>query len=353
MLWILAIASALFTAVFVIPLRALIIRLGIVDNPRVLARKKHQQTTPLGGGVALYAGVLIPTLILWRSGNLLNNTLHTKTVISLFLGGIIIILGGLIDDRFHLRARYQFVFPFLATLIAIAGGVGSHSITNPLGGSFPLDKYVVELGFLGTIVILADTVTFLWLMGMMYTTKFLDWLDGLVTGVVLIGSLVLLIITNQTQWYDPEIARITAIFAGACAGFLCWNYAPAKIFLGEGGSLFTGFFLASLAALAGGRLAIAALVLVIPILDVARVLVRRIQRKQPIFHGDREHLHLQLVDSGLSVRQSVLLLYSISLLLGATVLFLQGEQQLIAQVCILALLLITGVWFTRRDKINL
>jgi len=353
MLYLLFVVSAILTYLVTIPVRNVMLKHNIVDKPKRLARKKHQKTTPLGGGIALFIGVLIPSVIVWQLGYLDSQSLQQKTLLALLLGGLVVTLGGILDDRFHLRARYQLIFPFVAALIAIAGGVGSHSITNPFGGSIALNSYVVDVGLLGTAVLLADIVTFLWLMGLMYTTKFLDGLDGLVTGIVFIGALVLLLLTTQTQWFEPEIARLTAIFAGACAGFLLWNYYPAKMFLGEGGSLFTGFFLASLAALAGGRMAVAALVLVIPILDVARVLVRRAQRKQPIFHGDREHLHLQLVDSGLSVRQSVLLLYSISLLLGATVLFMQGQEQLIAQVCILALLLIIGVWFTRKEKINL
>lgn len=353
MLWLIAICTAAFTWICAKYVRVFMQKLNIVDQPKRLPRKTHTRPTPLGGGVALYLGFCVPTLVLWKLGILSGGTLQEKTIVGLLIGGAVITIGGLLDDRFHLRARYQFVFPFFAALIAIIGGVGSHSITNPFGGSIALSTYVIELGFWGTAVILADIVTFIWLLGMMYTTKFLDGLDGLVAGVVLIGALVLLLLTNQAQWYDLEIAKLTAVFAGACTGFLLWNYYPAKVFLGEGGSLLTGFVLASLAALAGGRIAVAALVLVIPILDVARVLVRRAQRGQPIFHGDREHLHLQLVDSGLSVRQSVLILYSISLLLGATVLFLQGQQQLIAQVCILALLLVIGVWFTRRDKLNL
>lgn len=353
MLWVIAFVTAVFTWLSAKYVRILMQRLQIVDQPKRLPRKTHKNPIPLGGGVALYVGISLPILVLWKLGFLSGQSLQEKTIIGLLLGGAIVTIGGLLDDRFHLRARYQFIFPFLATIVAIIGGVGSHSITNPFGGSISLSTYAVELGFLGTAVILADILTFIWLLGMMYTTKFLDGLDGLVTGVVLIGALVLLILTSQVQWYDPEIAKLTAVFAGACAGFLLWNYYPAKLFLGEGGSLLTGFFLASLAALAGGRIAVAALVLVIPILDVARVLVRRLQRGQPIFYGDREHLHLQLVDSGMSVRQSVLVLYSISLLLGATVLFLQGQQQLIAQVCILALLMVIGVWFTRRDKLNL
>ncbi len=353
MLYLYAVISACITALVIFPLKYVMSRLGIVDHPERVTRKHHKSSTPLGGGIAIYLGLLLPTLYLLWDGTIVSADIPAKTTLGVLLGGAILVIGGLIDDKYHLRARYQIIFPVLAASVALIGGVGSHGITSPFGGTFSLGSLQYSFGSLGTLVLLADAVTFIWLLGLMYTTKFLDGLDGLVTGIVLIGALVIVIITGQSQWAQPEVAALASVFAGACAGFLLWNYHPAKIFLGEGGSLLTGFVLASLAALAGGKIAIAALVLGIPIIDVGRVLIRRAQRGQPVFFGDREHLHLQLVDSGLSERQSVLLLYSISLLLGATVIFLQGKEQLIAQFCILVLLLLIGVWFTRKEKINL
>ena len=156
-------------------------------------------------------------------------------------------------------------------------------------------------------------------------------------------------LSRQPEWYQPEVAILAVIFFGACLGFLVWNWHPAKIFLGEGGSLFTGYVLGVLAIVSGGKIATTLLVVGIPMLDVLRVIIRRVQKRKPIFVGDNEHLHFKLIDSGLSQRQAVLLLYSISFLFGITTFFLQSKQKLIALSFLLVLMLLIGVWFSRRE----
>ena len=110
----------------------------------------------------------------------------------------------------------------------------------------------------------------------MYTTKFLDGLDGLVSGLSVIGGLIVAGLCLFTKFFQPEIATISLIFAGACAGFLIFNFYPAKIFLGEGGSLFCGFILGTLAIISGGKIATTLLILGIPILDLIWVILRRL-----------------------------------------------------------------------------
>lgn len=202
------------------------------------------------------------------------------------------------------------------------------------------------------IVWLADILVFLWLFGMMFTTKFLDGLDGLVTGIVAIAAIVIYLLSLQPAWYDPGTAALSIIFVGACLGFLIWNFNPAKIFLGEGGSLMTGFILGCLALMSNSKIAVTIMVVGIPMVDVLRVIVMRLRKGKPVYMGDREHLHYRLLESGLSHRQAVLLLYAISSLFGMTALFLQAEHRLIALSFLFVLMLLIGLWLSKREAVR-
>jgi UDP-GlcNAc:undecaprenyl-phosphate GlcNAc-1-phosphate transferase len=191
------------------------------------------------------------------------------------------------------------------------------------------------------LILLADLFTIVWLLGMTYTTKFLDGLDGLVAGISVIASVTLFFLSLQPNVMQPETALICIILGGASLGFLFWNFHPAKIFLGEGGSTFIGFMLGTLAIISGGKIATALLILGIPILDVLWVILRRIiNRKSPFRTADRKHLHFRLLDLGLSHRGAVLFLYFISLTFSVVALLFQGKEKVLA-LGILCLLMVT------------
>ncbi len=324
-------------------------RLGVVDKPKAKSRKIHKKKIPLGGGLAIFLSFFIVSGYLLCYSDFMARDITGTQMLGLFIGGLFLMIGGFLDDKYSLCARAQIIFPILAALSIIVFGIGPRVITNPLGGTITLDYKLAVIG-LGNWIIVADILVFFWLLGVMFTTKFLDGLDGLVAGVVSIGALIIFFLSLQSQWYQPEVAMLAIVFSAACLGFLVWNWHPAKIFLGEGGSLFTGFMLGSLAIISGGKIAITLLVIGIPMLDVARVMIRRMQKNKPIYLGDQEHLHFKLLESGLTQKQAVLLMYSISFLFGFTALFLQSSQKLIALVFLLALMLLLGVWFSFRDK---
>ena len=336
-------------SLFLTPLvRSLMRHFQIIDRPKGEERKIHKKNISLGGGLAIFGSFFIAVGVATFFDAFGSDVEH-RHLWGMFVGGSILMIGGLIDDKYTLRARTQFVPPILAALAIIAFGVGPHEVTNPLGGVIRLDQWVISFDTLGNWVVLADIVVFIWLMGVMFTTKLLDGLDGLVAGISAIGALMVFFLSRQAQWYQPEVATLAIIFAGACLGFLFWNWHPAKIFLGEGGSLFTGFILGTLAIISGGKVATTLLVLGVPMLDIVRVMSLRLWRKQSIFEGDSEHLHFKLVHSGLSQKQAVFLFYTISLLFGMTTLFLQSRQKLIALVFLLVLMLVTGIWFAHKD----
>ena len=323
-------------------------RFEIVDLPRVLGRKIHKKMIPLGGGLAIFASFFIIVGLAFVEGSRLGQEITSRSMLGLLIGSLILMVGGFLDDKYNLRPRYQFLFPILAALSVIVFGIGIPAVTNPSGGLIDLSTIRIPVDGLGNVVLFADLLVFIWLIGMMYTTKFLDGLDGLVAGITGIGALVIFFLCLQKQWFQPEIALVSIIFAGACLGFLVWNWHPAKIFLGEGGSLFAGFILGTLAIISGGKITATLLIVGVPMLDLIRVVIRRLQNKKPIYIGDSEHLHFRLLESGLSHKQSVLLLYSISFLFGLCALFLQSSEKLIALSFLFILMLLVGVWFSRK-----
>ena len=211
-------------------------------------------------------------------------------------------------------------------------------------------------GVPATVTLWAELFTVVWLLGMMYTTKLLDGLDGLVSGLGTIGALMVFLLSSATRWYQPDTALLAAVVAGACFGFTLWNWHPAKIFLGEGGSLLIGLFLGVLAIISGGKIATALLIMGIPILDVVWVISRRVlvEHTNPFRTADRKHFHFRLMDAGLSQRQVVLVFYLCALLFGSLTLVLQSRQKVVALAGLLVVMIGLGlvvVWRSHRQRI--
>ncbi len=321
------ILSSLFTFLAI----KIAFKLGIVDNPG-LERKIHKTSTPLLGGVAVFFAFVILALI--YKNDLLAGDLELHHLLGVLMGSTFLMIGGVLDDKYDLGPGKQFIFPILAVLAVVIGGVGIEKITNPFGGLTYLDQLRIPIADFGGgmhyFMVIADTFTILWLLGMMYTTKLLDGMDGLVTGVTAIGAFIIFLFTMTTKYYQPDIGIAALILAGVCLGFLVFNWHPAKIFLGESGSLFLGFILGVLAIISGGKIAIALLVMGIPILDVVWTIIRRLAAgKNPLKFADRKHLHFRLFDLGLGVRKTVLIFYLFSFVFGLSALFLQSRGKLL------------------------
>lgn len=352
------VVSALVTWLITPVVRKMAARLRVLDVPNA-ARKVHALPIPLLGGMAIFAGLMV---VLWyvalTTPLLLNNSIKFKHLVGFTLGGLVLMIGGYLDDRYRLKPSRQILFPILAAFIVIASGIGVRMITNPLGGTISLvfwEKVLFWFQGVGyRITLPADILTFLWLMGMMYTTKLLDGLDGLVTGLTSIGGIMVLLFTTMTLWYQPEVGMLAAISAGAFLGFLPWNFHPAKMFLGEGGSLFAGFLLGTLAIISGGKIAIALLVLGIPVLDAARVIIQRVvwEKRSPTV-ADRSHLHFRLLDIGLSHRGTVFLFWTMGTLFGIVALFLQSRQKIIALGVLAAIVVILAGWAMMRSRVRI
>ena len=331
---------------FTLCIRKIALKYKILDRPEIDPKRKIQKkAVPLLGGVALFLAFNIG--VVFFINHLIGGYLLPKYLLGIFIGGGIIIIGGILDDIYNLKPKLQIIFPILACLVIIASGVGINYITNPFGGTLYLDQTNIELinwdGLPYKITLLADLFTLIWLLGMTYTTKFLDGLDGLVPGITVIGSFIIFCLSISSEVTQPETALLAILLAGAALGFLLFNFNPAKIFLGEGGSLFTGFMLGVLAIISGGKIATALLIMGLPILDVLWVIFRRvfIDKKSP-FKGDRKHLHFRLLDIGLTHRQSVIMLWLLVAVFGSVSLFLKSQGKLWAMLTLGVIMVILG-----------
>ncbi len=316
--------------------------IGAVDRPTG-GRKIHTQTVPLWGGLGIAVAVLMFLGLAASGGIFAGLELRYQQLIGFVAGVMILLIGGLMDDARPQPPHRQIIFPILAALTVIAGGTGILQITHPFhSGALSL---VWWYGF--GLSLPADCITFIWLMLAMYATKLLDGLDGLVTGLTVIGSGLVAALALSPAYFQPAVAIFSGIIGGAYLGFLPRNLYPAKHFLGEAGSTLAGFSLGYLAILSSAKLAIALAVLAIPITDVAVVIWRRARRGSPWYAGDDTHLHFRLLQLGLSQRGAVLLLWSISLLAGVIALTVQtqGKIFLVSALILLAMLMsyVTGL----------
>ena len=346
------IATFLFSAIFTYWVKFFAIKFNIVDKPNI-ERKIHKINTPLLGGAAIFLSFFI--VLYFVRDKLMAGDLESHHWLGFFVGACFLMIGGFLDDKYSLSSKVQIIFPLLAVFSVIAGGIGIEKITNPLGGLIYLEQLqipIIELGgIMHYFVVAADVFTILWLMGMMYTTKLLDGVDGLVSGVAGIGGFVVFLFTMTTQYYQPDIGLAALIFAGACFGFLIFNWHPAKIFLGEGGSLLLGYILGVLAIISGGKIAIALLIMGIPIMDVAWTIIRRVVAgKNPFKFSDKKHLHFMFLDIGLSQRQTVFIYYIFSFMFGLSALFLQSKGKIFVLAGLVIIMLFIAGFFTYLDR---
>ena len=317
--WPFAVGGALLTSACLTPVCArLALRLGLVDAP-LIERKQHASPTPVLGGLSIFVALAIPTaLILLLTDHLTAGDMDVGHFIGFFVGAVVLIVGGVLDDKYAFPPRLSILFPLLAAVCAVAFGIGVEKVTNPFGGVFLLTAT--------TTIIL----TFVWLLGMTYTTKLLDGLDGLATGLTLIGSVMIGLLALSEAYFQPDVAVLALMFAAALFGFWLWNIHPAKIFLGEGGSTLLGYTLGVLAVIAGSKFATTLLVVGLPMLDVGLVVYHRWRAGRSIFNGDRTHFHHLLLRAGLSAPQALVVYLAIASAFGLTTLMFESWQKITA-----------------------
>jgi UDP-GlcNAc:undecaprenyl-phosphate GlcNAc-1-phosphate transferase len=318
-------------------------RLGAIDEPGA-ERRVHQRPIPRSGGLAVVAAFVGVGV----AGLLVNELFHFvpalravrfQQLVGLFAGVAIGGLLGYLDDRLQLRARWQFVSQLILAGVALMAGVLIDNMVNPLGGP--------SIVF-GPAAAMA--VTTLWIVGMINSANFIDGLDGLLAGVAVIAALTLAFNSLFVEPIQPVVALLCVLLAGALLGFLPYNFHPARTFLGTGGVFAIGYALAVLSVLGTAKVAVALLVLGVPIIDTFWIIIRRLSERRSPFSPDRGHFHHRLLDLGLSHRQAVLTIYAVGVVLAVLSLALSGRGQLSAFLIIVVVGGLTLYLVTRRAQ---
>jgi UDP-GlcNAc:undecaprenyl-phosphate GlcNAc-1-phosphate transferase len=308
-------------------------QLGAIDVPND-ERRVHATPIPRTGGIAVAASFVIVGV----AGLAINAVLHlplalnsvrAPEVVALFVGVTVGAFLGYLDDRLQLRARWQFIFQFVLAVIAIWYGINIDRLPNPIGDT-PINVAgvsVVQLGGYAVDIGLA-AVTTVWIVGMLNSVNFIDGLDGLLAGVAVIAVTTLGIISLVNDPIQPIVAVMCALLAGSLLGFLRYNFHPARVFIGTAGVFAVGYALAVLSVMGTAKVALALLVLGVPIIDTFWIIIRRVSAGRSPFSADRGHLHHRLLDLGLSHRQAVLAIYGLGIVLAVAGLLLSGRGQI-------------------------
>jgi len=305
----LAMAAAFVASILLTPLVIkFAIRIGAVDHPNY--RKVHASVMPRIGGLAIFGAFLIGYFILRP----IDEDGHSTAIL---IGALIIIVTGFLDDMFEITAKIKLAGQLTAALVVVIWGGLQIEVIN-----VPFTELQVNFGYLSI------PITIIWIIGITNAVNLIDGLDGLAAGV---STIALITITVMAMIMgNVFVAATAAILAASSFGFLFYNFHPAKIFMGDTGSLFLGFMISVLALLGFKNITVVSLLIPIimlgvPISDTFFAIVRRIRTKQPIMAPDKSHLHHCLLRVGFSHRQTVLVIYGIAILFGvAAILFSQA-----------------------------
>ena len=307
------------------PVKKLAYRIGAIDVPKD-GRRMHKRPTPRLGGLAIFGGFLIAAVL---TGQL------TPQRLWILAGDAVIVVLGIFDDRNALSAKFKFVIQILAAAIPVVfGDLRIAMFTNPFLFS---DSLYWNLGALSI------PITILWIVAITNAVNLIDGLDGLAVGVSSIASMTMLAVALFIG--ETEIAVILAALAGACVGFMPYNLNPASIFMGDTGSTFLGYMLATLSiqglfkVYALISFAVPFLILGLPIFDTAFAILRRVLSGRSPLSPDRGHVHHRLIDMGFNQKQAVAILYVISVVLGLIAVVLTTSGELRAMVLVAAVII--------------
>jgi UDP-GlcNAc:undecaprenyl-phosphate GlcNAc-1-phosphate transferase len=283
---------------------------GLITPKKPRSRDIHKTATPRLGGVALFAAFWVVVAILYSLFPSRLSFIDWKilgldaNLLGVFLGSALLLGVHVLDDIRGVSAGWKLTSHIAAGALLALFGIRIWWLSNPFGGTIYLDPWQSHLLVIGWTVLVINVV------------NFLDGLDGLASGVSGIGGVVLLLLALTPYIDQTNSALLLAVFIGAIVGFLPWNFHPAKIFLGDSGSTFLGFLLATFSIISGAKVATAFLVLGVAMLDAVWVIGRRILSGVAPYRADRKHLHHRLLDLGLTQPQIVLFYLAISAAFG-------------------------------------
>jgi len=294
-------------------------KVGAVDVPKD-NRRMHKEPKARLGGLAIFCGFLVSVLAF--SEFVLPTGSLNKGLIGILVGTLIIVILGIFDDVKPRSAKLKFLVQLVAASIPVIMGVRVIVVTNPFTNElFRLPDW---LSYAGSIF---------WIAGVTNAVNLVDGLDGLAAGISSIAALALLSILLLVHSSSVTVLVMAAALAGACFGFLPYNFNPARLFMGDTGATFLGFVLACISIQGPFKTYVAVfvplLILGLPIFDTTFAIIRRFLKGQPIMAPDRGHLHHRLIDKGFSHKKTVIIMYVLSLVLavGAIIMLLTDMKR--------------------------
>ena len=337
-----ALSSFLVSWLATPPVIRLAARWGAIDRPG--NGKIHTRSVPRLGGVAIVAAFLAGSGLACLLASDRMGAEWGRHYLGVILGGAIIVGLGLYDDRRGAKAPVKFLIQILAALVLLGFGYGIEKVTNPFGGQLAVGWWGGPL-IVGWIVLLTNAL------------NLIDGLDGLACGVAAIAGIILSVAAFTEGLFVPCLALS---LAGACLGFLRYNLFPARIFLGDTGSLFLGFLLAALSiqgsfkTTAGMALALPLVALLVPLADTVTAFLRRILSGHHPFAADQRHVHHRLLAMGYSQPQAVLLIYALQINLGVIALVLKfaGRTLAVSMLILLAALMFVFLKLMERFRLS-
>ena len=312
-------------------------KVGAIDVPNE-ARRVHDHPIPRLGGLAIFLGFLL-SVILFADID--------RQIRGILIGAVIIVATGAVDDVVSLRAIVKLIIQIIVAIIAVMHGVVIDVIMNP---NVFAEVEHISLG------ILSVPITILWIVAVTNAVNLIDGLDGLAVGVSTIASVTMLVVALVVA--EPNVAVILACLAGACVGFMPYNLNPAKIFMGDTGALLLGYVLSTMSVVGMFKFYaivsffVPVLALAVPIMDTSFAFTRRILRGQSPFTPDRGHFHHRLLDMGMSQKQAVSILYTVSIILGvsAVVLATTGELKILILVLAFCVAVFYGLHIAEKNR---
>jgi len=304
--------------------------MGAIDVPKD-GRRVHKVPTPRLGGLAIFLGFLAGLLYLYEIDS---------RMVGVLTGAAIIVTLGFFDDIKPLPAKFKFLVQIIAAVIVIRSGVRIDHVSNPLHFMFPDNEYIIFGNW-------SYPLTLLWIVGVTNAINLVDGLDGLAAGISIISAVTLFVAAQTTG--QPFAAFLASILAASTLGFLPYNFNPAKIFMGDTGALFLGYMLSviSVMGVLKGAAALSILVPIfaigLPIYDTLFAMIRRASNGKSMMEADKGHLHHKLLDAGMSQRQAVITLYSISAVLGFSAVVLVEATLKVAFVLVFAVFLLASM----------
>ncbi|MDO8270126.1 MAG: MraY family glycosyltransferase [Candidatus Levybacteria bacterium] len=331
---------AFFATVITVPL---VIRFAkrakLMDDPKTHIHPAviHKKPIPRAGGLAIFLGILISALVFVPFDN------FTKTI---FLGGLVVVVTGVLDDKYDLSPYIRFGVNILTAMIAVYAGVTIPFITNPLGGILHFNDFQVII--FSQAYNIGDALAVVWIVWVMNMLNWSKGVDGQMPGIAAISAFVIGIAAFRFMSVEEtsySTSLISFIVGGASLGFLVYNFYPAKIFPGYSATIL-GYFIGILSITSGVKLATAVLVMGVPSVDAAITIFRRILSKKSPFWHDRGHLHHLLLNYGLGHRSIAVFYWLMSLILGFVALMASSRGKLF--VIMLVVVVVLGFVFMLR-----